>query len=879
MKPFMIKALIASVAFAALPAAAQAAPMTITSFEAATSTTQAGAHPDATVAFEFSHHNVPDYNGMDVDTPDESVRNVVVDLPSGIVGDPTGIPTCSSHAAATYSCPASSQVGLMKLKLGIHDYGEDGWPGGGDDANFVEGQIPVYNVEPPPGQPARFRANLLTVNITIDVTVRDDGSYGLRNTISNISEAAPVLGTELTLWGVPADPSHDAMRFEGMKEPPTPAGVPPKPFMTNPSDCTPGDRTTSLKVETWTGSTITATDAQPAPTGCEKLTVEPTLKVTPGSQTADAPSGYEIELGVAPHDEPYGLAAPHLRKAVMTLPAGVSLSPSAGQGLEGCSDAQFAASSCPAGSKVGNGRIDSPVLPDPLLGGVYLASPTAAEPWRIFVITRAHGVTIKLTGHISPDPATGRLTTTFDGNPQLPFTRLRLQFDGGPRAPLSNPPGCGSFTAGISVQSYASDAAVPASSGFDITQACGGGFAPTFTAGSLSPVGGASSPFAVTFARGDGEQELKSVDMTLPPGLLGHVGRVPLCSDAAAAAGSCGAESQIGTVTVASGAGAAPLTLPGKAYLTGPYGGGPFGLVFVVPAKAGPVDLGLVVVRAAIHVDATDAHLRVVSDPLPRIVGGVPMRIRTVNVTLDRPGFMVNPTSCAPMQVAGTLGSQAGANAGVGTRFQVGSCSSLPLKPKLRLALTGRTANRDGRHPGLRARLTQGKGQSGLKQVSVALPLSVALEPNNAEALCEPSAAATASCPENTVVGRATATTPLLDQPLSGNVYFVRGERRTKTGQVRRTLPKLLLALRGQIALNVMADSAVRGGALVTTFPAVPDAPISRFDLTIDGGEHGILAANTNTCTAPKRADLAYRGHNGKRRLATTKVTVAGCKK
>ena len=305
--------------------------------------------------------------------------------------------------------------------------------------------------------------------------------------------------------------------------------------------------------------------------------------------------------------------------------------------------------------KVGNGRIDSPVLPDPLLGGIYLASPTAAEPWRIFVITRAHGVTIKLTGHITPDPATGQLTTTFSDNPQLPFTRLRLQFDGGPRAPLSNPPGCGTFTSAIAITSYASDTAVPASSAFDIGQGCGGGFAPSFVAGSASAVGGASSPFAVTFSRADGEQELKSVDMTLPPGLLGYVGQIPLCADELAATGACTDASQVGTVTVASGAGAAPLTLPGKAYLTGPYGGGPYGLVFVVPAKAGPVDLGLVVVRAAIRVDPVDAHLRVVSDPLPRIIGGVPMRIRTVNVNLDRPGFMLDPTSCNPMQIAGTL--------------------------------------------------------------------------------------------------------------------------------------------------------------------------------------------------------------------------------
>jgi hypothetical protein len=437
-------------------------------------------------------------------------------------------------------------------------------------------------------------------------------------------------------------------------------------------------------------------------------------------------------------------------------------------------------------------------------------------------------------------------------------------------------PECGTGTTTARLTSSAGHVRDVVSS-FPVTQCPAPAFAPGFSAGALNPIAGRDTAFTLAFSRGDADQDLGTLDVDLPPGVLGQVGRVPVCAEAAVAAATCGADSRLGAVAVEVGSGSNPFALPGTAHLTGPYKGAPYGMAFVVPAKAGPIDVGMVVVRAAIHVDPADASLRIVSDALPTVVGGIPQRVRSVRVTIDRPGFMVNPTNCNPMQIDGKLSSTAGAVAAVGSRFQVSGCRQLPLQPRLTLRLTGKRQQRDGGHPGLKATLRQAAGVANLKRVAVTLPLSVALDADNAGALCTPEQAAGQRCPEASVVGRARATSPLLSRPLAGDVYFVQGIRRTATGQTRRTLPKLWLALRGEIALDVWADSSVKRNRLVSTFAAVPDAPLSSFQLRIDGGRNGILAATRRTCRASRKAGTAYRGHNGKRSRRTVRLSVAGC--
>ncbi len=369
--------------------------------------------------------------------------------------------------------------------------------------------------------------------------------------------------------------------------------------------------------------------------------------------------------------------------------------------------------------------------------------------------------------------------------------------------------------------------------------------------------------------------------------MLANLSHVPECSEADLARispqpgtgqdqinnPSCPASSQVGTVTTEAGTGPDPYSLPGKVYLTGPYKGAPYGLAVVVPAVAGPLDLGTVVVRQALQIDPTSAQVTDVSDPFPTILDGIPLRIRRVDVVLNRPEFTLNPTSCDPMNVTGTLTSTAGLVSSDSSRYQAADCSALGFSPKLKIALTGKGRTRSGQHPTLSATVTQPAGQANIASARVALPLSLALDPNNSQHVCAyPIAQAVstgpADCPASTLVGTATAITPLLSQPLTGPVYLVQGIRFSH-GQQIRTLPSLLVALRGQIALDLRAQTSVSHGKLVSTFPTIPDAPVSKFTLTISGGRKGILVITgrgRSICGTPQVSNATLGAQSGKRR-------------
>jgi hypothetical protein len=684
---------------------------------------------------------------------------------------------------------------------------------------------------------------------------------------------------------------------------------------------------------------VALADAPPV-TECDAPAFEPDVALTPTASGADAPTGLDVELSVPQNDDPptstpentdlahdpddetgapafwrseAGRATAQLDRAVVTLPEGVSVNPSGAAGLAGCSDAQIGLRQlgnpplfdnqdpfdgvgpveCPAGSRIGTVEVDTPLLEEPLLGVVVLGMPKSTDPtsgqmFRMFIVVRSEerGLLAKIYGSAVADPATGRLTATFDKNPRVPFEQMRLRLKGGERALLANPQTCGlpgwaaTFTPWTAAHGAGGQAA-DRDGAFAIGGDCSLGFDPALRAGMSTRQAGGEGTFSLGFSREDGEQWLRGVSVKLPTGLLASVGDVPLCSDAQAAAGTCPAVSRVGTVDAGAGSGA-PFFLErkGDAYLTEGYKGAPYGLMVKVPVEAGPFRgqfaLKPVVVRQALHVDRSTAQVTAVSDPFPQVWHGIPLRVRRVTVSVDRRSFMRNPTDCTPKQVQATLVSAKGASANRTAAFQVGGCARLGFKPKLGIRLTGRKQTRTLGHPGVRAIYSQGEGQAGTKRVEARLPKALALDPDNAQALCEfvdgTKPDLENHCPKGSIVGRARATSPLLRGPLVGNVYFVKNVRIDPvTGSPRRTLPMIVVALRGEIAINVRGESNVKGGRLVSVFRDLPDAPLSRFNLNIAGGRDGILVVTDsirgplNICRGRQTARVDIDAHNGRR--------------
>jgi hypothetical protein len=904
--------------------------------------TQAGGHPyEAWTAFQMNREPTSD-GFFTVDGG--NFRNVRVDLPPGLVGNPTAVPQCPKTRRIPTSslqvqqqgpepfCPAESVVGVALLTF----------PPALPHGPVQTRPSVVFNLEPPPGVAASFGLQFAGSQAFLDATVRADGEYAVSVRTRNAVNAVPVLGVRVALWGVPADPRHDFQRCIFMdqfsvedlrplglnaaacnpgpplaEDPPgTPLGPNPFPttlerkaFLTLPTACTaPGvGLETRMHIESWDPASAPA-DASfvshlppgypddpstwgppQGPTGCDRLPFDPSFSARPDSTTPDSPTGLTVNLGFPQDglDNPEGLATAHLRDTTVTLPEGMTINPSAASGLAACTDAQVGFNSvtpvqCPEASKIATVTATTPVLEEELSGAVYIGSqlsddPESGDMFRIILALEnvERGIFVKLLGRVRADTQTGRLVTTFAGNPQLPVSAISLRFKDGPRAPLAMPPDCGTKTVDASISSWAGHV-VQRTDSFNIVCTPDMGlFAPSFQAGTVNPTGGAFSPFSVRINRPDRQQYMSGLTIEMPPGLIGKLKGIPLCPDAQANAGTCGIESRIGTATVGAGPGTNPFFIDGSVSLTGPYKGGPFGLSTAVRVIAGPFDLGMVVVRQAIHVDPIDAHITVVSDPLPVIVKGVPVRLRSINVDVNRPGFTLNPTSCGPKQIKATMVSTSGAIHQATQHFQVGDCQALRLRPRLRMRLTGRKQLRDKGHPGVRAVLTQGPAQANLKRVQVKLPLSLALDPNRAQGddLCEFADGLRVDCPARSIIGRARAFTPVLNRPLTGPVYFVKNVRiHPRTGNPIRTLPTLLIPLKGEVDIHLRAQSDTQRGKLVNTFSAVPDAPVSRFELTLRGGRRGILIVNGNPCRRSRVADVLMDGQNGKRRDRGVKI-------
>jgi hypothetical protein len=834
--------------------------------------TQAGEHPFiTTVSFGFNVKPTPNIFGQPI--PYEDPKDTKVLLPAGMVGNPTAADVCVErdleHAGA---CPSSTQVGTVEIaatQLSVV-------------AHF---RVPLFNVTPEPGKPGELAFAFLGIVTHVSVSAKGSNGYRLESESVDLTQYVSLYDVHINIWGVPGDPRHDAQRMQVCNIPLgggcTGGNVAFSgqvlPYFSLPTQCG-APLTSKLSVDSWQqpGRYLDYSVDMPPMTGCDRLAFEPTVTVRPKTPRAAGPSGFTIDLNVPQSDNPDGLAAAHVKDVDMTLPKGVAISPSAANGLGACTDAQVGVGNddpvaCPDSAKIGTVRVDTPVLEEPLTGSLYLGTQQSDDPqsgrmFRMFLVASGSGVTIKLPGAVKADPVTGQLSTSFANNPQMPFNKLRLELFGGPGAALVNPQVCGTGTTTATFTSY-SGKTVTASD--DATFDCVpglGSFAPAFAAGTLNPVAGATSPFTLQIDKPDVQSDLNGVSVTLPPGLIGKIKN--------------NLGTRIGTAKIASGAGPNPLWLSGPAVLEGPYGDAPFSMRVTIPAVAGPYNLGDVVVRQKIYVDPVDAHITVVSDPLPTVVKGVPVRMQKLIVDIDRPGFMTNPTNCTPTTIGATLGSPTGQSAAVSSRFQVGDCASLPLKPKLKLGLSGRGQTKDGAHPSLTATLDQAPGQSNLKKVAVTLPLSMALDPENSQSdsLCEFSVGQKTipDCPASSIIGRATATTPLLDQPLSGPIYFVKNIRiDRKSGRQIKTLPTLVIPLRGQgVTLVLRATTAVVGERLVTTFDRIPDAAVSNFKLNINGGRKGILVVSgADLCKSTQVADQAIVGQSGK--TADGKITVS----
>jgi hypothetical protein len=847
---------------------------------------QAGAHVDLTTRLTF-----PSRDNQTI--LDENVRSVDVDLPPGLVGNPTAVPTCrftelTGRGGSAVDCPVDSQIGVTQLGATL---------GGGAPI-----EIPVYNIERPVDKPALFAFNYLGNPIALTPFVRSS-DFGISVHVGPIPQVFPVLSTELTLWAVPADPSHDAQRYYRGAELGTGASSTARraPFLTNGTNCSDTPAVTTARVSSWqhpdvfTSASFSA-DFDGVPfvnERCDRLEFAPEMTAKPTSRMADAPTGLDVDVTVPQNDTPDGLATAHVRRVSVTLPQGMSVSSSSATGLGACAPSEIglgtdAEPTCPESATIGSVSITSPLLDVPLKGSVILAKQND-NPFRsllaMYLVAKGPGILIKLPGKIDANPDTGQLVATFDNNPQVPFTTLHFEFRSGAQAPLATPTACGTYNTHAEITSWASDKVVAIDTPMVIDQGCGPrDVAPSLSAGFTNPQAGGSSPFTLALTRADRTQFLSRLIATIPSGILADVASAPRCPSDLAALGACPPESRVGTVTTAAGPGAEPLSLTGQVYFTGPYGDAPFGLSIVVPTagQAGPFDLGNVVVRAGIYVDRTDAHVTVKSDPFPRIIQGIQLRLRQVKVTIDRPGFMLSPTSCKTSNIGALVEGTEGAQAFVSVPFQAIGCGELDVLAKLSMRFTNRNATKDGDHPGVQARVAVPKGGTNLAKVTVKLPLSVALDPDNAQALCKPEERAKLACPKGSIVGRARAKSVLPDV-LEGPVYFVEGKRKSKTGRIISTYPNLWIPLSADgVTIDVNATSNVDSlQRLVTTFDKLPDAPISSFSLDLTGGKHGILVVSgkPGTCQRDKSLDSQMVGQNGKVLESTIQVAVDGCKK
>ena len=888
------------------------------------SDSQAGAHADLTTTIGF---NTVDGNGELAG--DQKETSVV--LPPGFGGDLVDTPTCPVAKLAEGECPIATQVGVVTVMF-------EG-PLGGEVHTR-----PVYDLAPEPGDVAKLGFEAFPgVDVQGDVTVLP-GSYALQTTFHNVNGLVKQDLISVTIWGVPTESAHDAWRWNpnlggttghfGISS--SNARV---PFLSSPTSCSGEPLPATVSSVSWEAPQAEPSHAYPslAPLGyCDQLGLQSTFTVAPTTTSAYASTGLDVELGVQQTNEnPEGLAASALKKAIVTLPEGMTVNPSAGAGLGACTAAEFEAEAlqtptgagCPNDSKLGSVRIKTPALDEEGVGSVYIAQPYGnpfeAEPLSsliaLYVVARfpQRGVLVKVPGHVTLDETTGQLTTTFEGMPPLnglppvPFSLFTFSFHQGETSPLVTPPVCGSYVAQAQLSPWSApeETLTDVTPQFQISTGLNGGpcppsgvppFNPQVIAYPIHGNAGAYSPFYLRIVRGDGEQEITGFASHLPPGLTADLTGVPFCSEADIAlarektgaqeesAPSCPPASEIGQTLVGAGVGSVLAWASGKIYMGGPFEGAPFSLVAITAAKVGPFDLGTVVVHLPLQINPVTAAVSVpagAADQIPHIIKGVVIHVRDIRVDIDRPDFTLNPTDCSPMSFQATvIGS--GANFAdpsdedpvtVSTPFQAADCANLAFKPGFRVTTSSKTSKEDG--ASLTVKLTyptapQGT-QTNIAKVKVELPKRLPSRLSTLQKACTEGVfdANPASCPPGSVVGMATAVTPIIPVPLTGPAYFV------SHGGAK--FPELVIVLQGYgVTLDLYGETFIsKKGITTSTFASVPDAPVGSFELKLLQGPHSALAADGDLCKGKLAMPTTFTAQNGDVIHQSTKIEVTGCPK
>jgi hypothetical protein len=877
---------------------------------------EAAAHPNfGFTQFIVAHHDETPL-GQLLEQPTNEPAYVRVELPVGL----------SVNPGATGRCPiAVFKAGASGCESYGAKVGESGVTASVSARVPIPPQegitaVPVFNLVPQQGQAARFGLELLGNDVFLEGDIASSGDYHEGFTIA-VPHALPLEIAKIPLLGgllggvVPGLILKDRLVFDGRAGDGT--------FLTSPSTChgrafleSGSEYSTLLKAASY--KEIEAGESFPAgageylespippgtsPKGCNTIPYTPSFAVAPGTDETNSPAAPQVSVAVPHIAKPTGQDDSTTREATVTLPAGMGINPSAAaapNNLKTCGDSQFvlhstAAITCPAESRIGTATIASAALPEGNLeGNVYIAKQESTDPasgneYRIFIDAGSarYGIDVRLLGHVFADPVTGRLTTKITEIPQVPFTSFQLNFIGGEHAVLSSPPTCGPNSSLASMTPWSGNAPsnVPASFALHATPGGGGcaatlaarPFAPSFAAAPQSSKAGAYSPLHIAIGRGNGQQELKAATVALAPGMIGKLAGIPYCSASAlnAAAGtsgaaqaahsSCSPKSEVGTATVQAGTGPTPLSITGKVFLSGPYHGAPLSLAVVTPATAGPFDLGTVVVRVALQVDPETAQVTALSDPIPDVFGGAQLSIRSIALNLSRKEFTLNPTSCDKLTSTATLRG-GGANpaspgswssASASAPFQTSGCQGLEFEPKLTTRfLGGRKVTKRTGHPQLQATLEARPGDANIAATTLTLPPSEQIDQAHIKTVCTRVQLAAHECPAGAVYGYAKAESPLLEDPLSGPVYLVSSNH---------VLPDLLADLEGQvdIRLHGVIQSA-KHHRIRTTFSPIPDVPVSKFTLTMQGGKKGLLINSRNLCTHNYFSKLDFTAHNGK---------------
>jgi hypothetical protein len=892
---------------------------------------QAGSHP-ASVLTGITYNTVLDLEGNVSQFPWEQVQEPKVenvDLPIGFVGDALSAPRCTAVAAAAETCPADTRIGVVGLFKSV-----------GIDDLFLN----LYNIVPEAGYPAQFGfAFLHTVIMLRPRVLPSESGYVLSVPVPAVprSENIKLRGVTVTIFG---DPSLSDGGSAG------------EAFATNPVSCQGGPLKATLEMNSWESpgdwqmaeAPMYAGSGSEGVSGCGGLQFNPTVSVTPETTQTDSPSGYEVDLRVpqAPNVEG-DLATSDLKNAVVSFPAGVSVDPSAANGLVACQasgpegielgngdkpDADrlaeegvfqegeewgyhgdedglvhAAAGHCPQASQIGEVEVVTPLVAEPLKGHLYVAEPGCGGPGQnactnasaedgelfgVYLEVAGSGVVVKLHGGVSVNPQTGQLTTKFEEAPELPFSELKLKLNGGQRAPLANPQSCGVFTLTSDLTPWSTpftQDATPLAS-YPVS-GCTGAFSPGFSAGMSSTLhAGAFSPFTLTLSRRDGEGDLSGLSVNMPVGLLGRIAGIEQCPASAAAAGSCGVVapgSRVGSVLAAAGAGGSPFWQRGSVYLTGPYDGGPFGLSVVVPAVAGPYNLGDIVVRAGIRINPVTAAVTVVSDPLPQMVDGVPLRVQTINVAVgEGDGFTFNPTDCAKKEVSASVSDPQGAVVGVSAPFGASGCAALPFKPSVAVSTAGKASKAKGASLDTKIAMPAAVAGSGMvgadaniASVKVELPKQLPARNTTLQKACLAAVfeANPASCPAGSDVGSVVVHTPVLASPLVGPAYLV------SYGGAK--FPDMVMILQAEgVKIEVTGSIYVsKKGITSVTVKSVPDAPITSFELKTPTGPYSVLTSYVpakdefNLCGQSLAMPTEITAQNGLMFKQSTKIAITGC--